>query len=1627
MDTAQPVHHAQILRSLPRWSRQLPAAVINALIEQTRPPYLDASGAPYDWYSQADEFSQQALARAVEKRQTSLRHLQRLLAPLKEITEFCAPLLERRLGIPVSVFEAQYRFQATEVEAPTGLPSGPNVVGGLLPVVPKGKPQLRSLLEAALHNFEGQHDTTRLSQLQCGADDAEPVPGLGVAAFIDHCRALDLGQRYQAHLSEVFDGPQAAEIRAAGIAARRDEMRVQVRVADLQGRISKPWFAALHGLCSDGPLPAPLRCWQVALFGVPIHELFLVRNADPARDPSVVIYWPQGPQPLREFPSLSAAFTHMRTGLADHDTLYRFLTLAPHALQPELLVRLRRALFENADDKDDQPLVRRNTVHLQASEQPLTQPLWKQLEEQHVHRLKGDARSIAVPTADVDKAVRLKQLAYWLDLGLTVLNVAAFCFPVLNPLMLAISAAQITDSVFEGVSAWEAGDNAQAMAQLESILLNVTLSAAVAGGGVALKASGFVDAMKSVKVEAQERLWQPSLRGYASETELGLLPPRNALGQYRIDGRPHVRIDGALYEQFEDSDGTWRVRHPRDSNAYAPALVHNGEGAWRLALENPLQWDFDTALARLQQVDDYLSLEDLRHAWLTTGLDAEVLQALHENAEPLPARVKEAIAQLKADQRVTQIIDHVRAGTPLRASDNFALPSLVQLPEWPQDHLIEAFEGPERTGVSTLFGRLPREPGDVILQISRTELEQGRLAEVVLAQMADPTQLDALPTQAHARSAALQVRLAEHLALQRQALRERIYHLSIPSLSAAGSRLAGQFPGLPVSAVQAIVSKASYRERQIMQAPTGRIPLRVLEEARVMLAQTRLDRALLGLYRPTLANADTARLVEGLHSQSPRLDGTALWRLATQERDRSAELIGQQPIRPRYRSPLALSHGRLGYPLSGRGVPRRTNVLALSQLEALYPGLSEEELMTMRETLARSGNLGMQIQALQNELLVLQRDLQEWARNSADPIQRDERLQWRERFIAGWRRLSNVPRTALTLENLLIGELPSISARLPHIRSLTLDALELQRLDRTFLECFPNLERLTISRNPTMDAASLFAALRAVPNLQALDLSGNGLTRLGVAAELALVRMRRLRELTLRRNRLTFDEADMRLLGRLPLDALNLQSNAITLTPVQASRFQDWIHPERLYLSFNPLGTPPDLRYMARLQTLTMANCDLASWPESLIGLMGQMQYRLRHIDLSMNRIHTLPDLDALLATPFVRDLTAGLAERSWHMNYNEMEPATRSRLLQAGAVVYEHVPLDEMPVWQMRWRAEATAEQDQLWNALVANDENQPLFGVLERLSGSAEAASHAASLRARVWNMLERASQDDALRQALNDEAQTFPPTCGDAGADAFSALEIRLLIQDASLAADPLREQLQVLNRVYRREQVNTLAQRIAWRRSVRREALVQAQYTGDESHLPPLDELDDVSAVPDRMLMDGLVDEIEIRLALRQILAPELDYPEPSVGMLYWQAAHINARIVLNVTTEVRRLDQDAVARRQWLVDQPQWQRTLREQNTAQFEALTDFWRQGLDYLDYGQDEQAEPVTHLPPSVRTLLEGVLGESLLDADGNLRRATFNEGQYLEAVRRIAQQREETERGLFDSLTKALEQRSS
>ena len=200
-------------------------------------------------------------------------------------------------------------------------------------------------------------------------------------------------------------------------------------------------------------------------------------------------------------------------------------------------------------------------------------------------------------------------------------------------------------------------------------------------------------------------------------------------------------------------------------------------------------------------------------------------------------------------------------------------------------------------------------------------------------------------------------------------------------------------------------------------------------------------------------------------------------------------------------------------------------------------------------------------------------------------------------------------------------------------------------------------------------------------------------------------------------------------------------------------------------------------------------------------------------------------------------------------------------------------------------------------------------------------------------------------------------------------------------------------------------------------MRKQALLDGVF---DENLPAYDELDDPSAFPDSELQTGLVDDIEVRLALRQSLASALDYPEPSRGMLYRHTARINDTVIERVQAAVLSLDRDATAREQWLNQQPGWVEYLKREHAAQFSLITDFWRPGLDYLYYCLDETADPVTSLDSSVLRALATVMPESPVDAQGVLRRVVINEQQYRQGVDALTAEQQQVETGLLTSLTR-------
>jgi hypothetical protein len=1622
--SASAFHAAQISRAFPDWSRRLHPQDASRLIDTAHPPYLDENGAPFSWYATASEADQRSIVAAFRARDASARKLAEALRDKRDPVSFCAPLLQRALTLEVPVDTAQYVFQPFKVESDWVFdPLDPALPNSGIPLPPSsavtadGPARSSSLLAAALHNFGSLAEVGPLSMLHVGPQDATPLPGLSMGRFVEVCRRLDLGRRYQEHLTQVYDGARAPRVETAWIQATLDQLRLDTHTAALSARISQAARQALLQWCDQAPSVSyagrPFTCSRLELFGIALHDVLVIGGGTASEQVEpCILYLPGNTnEPLREFGSVQALGRHLSRLLQATHYRQAVLANAPLAHQPMLAAHLQTALFEPREHLGGTVWMPKPTPRIRAELLALPTAPWQTLYKAHVRKLKADAETLVVPTARVDAEARLALLEHWLERGLDALNVAAMLMPGLGQVMLVVSAAQLLDSVFHGLQTWEDDQRAEALGQVKSLLLNALGMAMLEGVPVAIKASGFIDAMESVFIDEQPRLWHPDLRAYRSDLVVPPDAPLTASGQYVHGARHYVYLEDGWYEQAQDQHGRWRLRHPSDPAAYAPAFVHDGASGWRLTHETPLDWERMTLARRLGPTVRTLEDDDVLAALLVSETDDAHLRRCHVASEPPPALLIDALTRLSVDDTVQDLITRLEAGLPLPAYKHHAAALLLQLPGWPEDHVVELFEGSERWGASVTYGRVPR-PGDVRVQMTHDELATGALAKTVVEQL-DAQTLDALlpaGTSAEHRVAALQSALANTLVAQRDVVFERLYDARHPAQGPTARTIGQHFTGLPSPASSALADAASLAERR--QLASGRVPLRIGEEARRLQARHRLERALLGVHRPTLATADTHLLLTALREAEPDLPVDRLFETLCARRAWAARLLGQQPVKPGFRSPLRLSDGRLGYPLSGRPRLPRWRRSERTRLQDLYPSLASNELDSLLAHLRARGRVSDQLIALQREQDQLAAHLLRWT-EAVEGDEREARRLLSQRLNSAWRREGGDE----LLLNLPVDELPFLPARFDHVRRLTLRGLNLRAIPADFLQSFARLERLHVVFNPDLDTETLFRALHHAPQLRALSLVESNLEHVSPHAEAALAGMRSLTELSLRRNLLTLTDSNWRTLARLPLTVLNLRFNRITLTPTAAASIGEMVHLRRLELALNPLGRVPDLTALTQLTTLNLQECGMGAWPPGLSALMQRPDTVLQRVELSGNRITQIPDIDALLQSPYMQNMRNDPVGHYWRFNFNELEPQAARRLMVAGVMVIEHEALAE-PSMHVNWLDDANASQRQLWHSLFEGDAHRDLRDVIERVGRSAQARNNVRSLRSEVWQLLQRAADDTALRERLNEVAGDFPATCGDAGADAFSALQIEMMAHDESATSElPAPYLFNFYRRLFRREQVNVLAARLHAAR-LERQALLIAHAEGrmQDTELPPLDALDDIS---DLRLLGGGVDDIEIRLALRQALAEPLEFPEPSQDMLYRETAQVSLTTQFNVEEAVRARDADAPLRRRWIAAQPAWQRFLRQREAQRFEEVDTRWYAALEYLDSCLDADAPQVSALDASVVETLRAVLPDSPLDTTGRPQRLTLTEQLYLQAVRQVDTARQAALEALIEQLT--------
>ena len=508
--------------------------------------------------------------------------------------------------------------------------------------------------------------------------------------------------------------------------------------------------------------------------------------------------------------------------------------------------------------------------------------LWLYLFTQNRAKVLADARSHAVPSDDVEVKARDARLAHLLQIGLLGLNMVSMFVPVLGEVMMVVMAGQLMYETLEGAIEWSEGDRRAARDHLIDVAENLAQIAVMAGVGAGVrkfssaKAVPVIEQLEPVQLPSgNTRLWKPDLGAYESTIALPDSPGPNPQGQHVLDGKTYIRQAGKVYEQYYDSSlGKWRLRHPNDPDAWQPVLESNGNGAWRSTLERPLEWDRLTLLRRMGHATEVFSDAELLRAADISGVSDGALRKMHLDHAPPPPELAQAMRLLKADADAALVVEQLRGERPIDELYLYTLPLITEMPLWPQNRVLEVFDGESLSGSSVRYGaaRRFRDVGvKPPIRTSRADILGGKLPAHILASL-EEAEINRLLGKLVARTpeARLQEfnkRIANYANTRQAAIFESIYKGTDP-IAPEVAGLQKECPGLGESAAQAVLTHAHAGELQALRSGQ-RAPLRLLEEARWYARQTRRVTAYAGLRSENVASADSRRLALHTLEQLP--------------------------------------------------------------------------------------------------------------------------------------------------------------------------------------------------------------------------------------------------------------------------------------------------------------------------------------------------------------------------------------------------------------------------------------------------------------------------------------------------------------------------------------------------------------------------------------------------------------------------------------------------------------------------------------------------------------------------------------------------------------------------------------
>ncbi|NVZ61716.1 hypothetical protein HX867_06430 [Pseudomonas gingeri] len=1513
---------------------------------------IRANAPPWLLAARAEDIAQ--LREYMRRSQFFKEEISTWLKDLKAVRDFSEPLLEsalrERFGPGLDIHQDQLAI--ADRWPPLPPPIGP---GYSLPMTYSSS----SLLEAALQNFRPDEQLPPQSHIQL-SPGANPRPKIAVPSFIDLVRRLDLGKLYQQHLCEVFHLPKNT-----GQQPDNDEFRIEFAIgqqkkADMLvdaciAYLKKDIDSLAHqqvcrlielnvAVAADGSrmIANELRLLGVTLSGICLFILMDMPRIEPGgMEKRVLVHIPNDPlSPFKLYASLEDFEAELRRRLLQPAYERFFCGFVSQRELPAFLSTLRKRLSIGSGRALDQGTTSLNSrADLQLKAQPLSRELFFSLYQQQILRLQADARTVAVPTEDVDQDARTARNQSLLGLGMTLLNLAAFANPWLGLLMMGVAVGQLLAETYEGYEDWRRGERDEAISHMmsvaEDIATMVALGTAVHWGGKAVKGllrrySDFFDDLIPVKSgDGRYRLWQPDLRAYRHEApwlatrvpdEQGFHGDRGEAGE----GHRYLEIAGEPYRAYHDEGaGAWRLRHPARESAYSPLLEHNGGGAWRLAHEWPWRWHDPVYLfRRLGPALRWLSDEDIEQILAIHQLDESQLRRLHMNHSAIPASLLDSIQRFRLDHELSWLITPAEA--PASAAARLLELQLQVLPSlkgWPENHTLMLLDGLRRP-LREYGADLTAKPKTMVL--SAREIEAEGLA-VVLRNLAQEQRRALLgPGVPPGDEASLLAPiLGAHVRDHRAAVFRRLYKLHYLNGKDLPLRLKQRFPDLPDGVLREILAQTDDVARE--RLASGQSPqLRLIEAASDSLREVRLNQALDAGFLQGTSNLDTARLqvpmigmLGGwpgnlrLEVRQGRSDGPLLIEMGKVDLPRRRVLVRSLDgyrafdgegltLGPQTRGPYALSgallsaltlseRGAMGLKLDEAGPLHKllmSKVLerpraVLEETLGFAPRRPDQRLPAWREG-EGAGCLRVRRGGVQGSQRVLRRVTRLYP-DLCEPEARNFLLSLGEDPIDARRRLRALEEESALLRSTLRtwrGASPWMYGQHLWLGGL---AESRQQAAQIIKRCWRRQTPRTYDENGVAIGHSLSLAGLRVATLPGLPkgVSFEHVTELS----LKNMRLKTIPPGFLERfTKLRKLELNNNLLEFLPsaiadmteLRVLNLQDNRIALTRHSVRVLSHLRHLEVLNMNGNFDIGLLDVSQMPHLRRLFVRGTGIDHLPSGLLTRTS-----LSEADLRGNQIQALPSELYLAPSPITRRII---------LRNNPLESATQGSLadyrVRTGVtfgIPETELPLDEYAARQ-RWLSGIEGERrtalQELWQELRLEEGADEFFVLLGRLGGSAEYMKTRTDLTRRVWKVLEAAARDSQLRSELFDLAAN-PMTCVDSAAKNFSDLEVRVLLNRArSLASgsDDPTELLRLARGLFRLEQIDAIA----------------CEHVRD---------LVDRPEVPS----SESVDEIEVNLAYRVGLGRSLYLPGQPREILFRKIANVTEEQILAARNRIRQAE------------------------------------------------------------------------------------------------------------------------